>query len=857
METLVHENTPHGAPLVRHLDTFAAGIIETSTQEDADNHVEADALGTWTDTHISISRALADIAKQSSIDSSTLMELKIDDDSTRQSKVWRLSLFPFLKYPATIFGLSTSVRIWFSANAEARPLASVSMLGEAKVQVQLKCLQDVDVFLEKARLNLGIIPVIRDGDVSTNDLHQPGTMMETSSLNLASGQPIVIGKSSFCRVSKLDANFGHLALLLRDSDGTVAGHAEVSLARLSRTPDRHEKLKLHTETTKQQKPYKESPERDDLERYETALEDNPGHVADSLFEQDRIEAIQRGLNGCLRLSRQQLWQLVADAGMWDTVAKGLGALRGDSETVLPLLDLGSLASLLHLESGSLAVRQLHRALLDLVRVESIETAFEQHERGDIEKAAAGFEMDSSLQQWRPLVAIPFDQWTADHIAMLFRVCGAGERRGKPATFVSRCRVTGKYLLEREMQGSFCLEQELCSLGVLDSIVRQRLQYQISLLAKRVAARTNQDLRNELSGTDQAVMGGTVAARNATTSLDDPEGAWWASRAFGLRARKPIKRWSVSDIGRLGKLLRFAPAILSRMEAYALDGRGFVDLTRDEMRYELGLSPHEVEVLDASRKLLLIPPQVLLGSSDYLQVRVLNQHESLWEAGGPEGKLCLALHRVHTLILRPGPGLMQAVDFASRKLERRHLLPAARIWFRLLEYTPGARDAAGDETKSFSDAGAASLTAVIRKHTIDTVGDRLRRWDPLHDLVQTRTGQLRGWRYLGTTSVERGCTDECARLDLAFNTAAFTSVLASKAKAGLDSQSNDNDATSDRIEASLLLHLFFFFLHLFFFHVFIVVRVFLSVLINIVVIVIVVISIFIIFVVIAKSWVGGF
>ncbi|CAK9114225.1 Uncharacterized protein SCF082_LOCUS52921, partial [Durusdinium trenchii] len=520
-----------------------------------------------------------------------------------------------------------------------------------------------------------------------------------------------------------------------------------------------------------------------LERYENVIMEKPQQVARYLFEQERIEALRRGLNGRLVLNREVLWQTVADVGLWGTASAGLGALRANSDIELALLDNPALGATVQLDPSSLGLKQLRRALLELLRIEEIESAYEQQELGEIELAVEGIEPSLSSGEdkrsqvtLKTMVSTPLQSWSPALVAKLFAAAGAASSGARGIN------VDGAELAALELQGQHSLDEGLCALGVDDPVVRQRLEYQISLLQIRSIA------RKTVSATEDDIDGGHIAA------LEDP--CWWAGTGFGVRARKALDQWTVDDVQRFIRTLRLGHGVQERFQSYAIDGKSLQELEEEEMMNELALTSHEATVLGASIILLSRSPELGFGSSDFLKLRISNQHESVWTCKNSDNLLCLSIERVHKVILRPSQRLCALVNSVSAKRPRNANKTAVRVWYRVLEYSQVPKRVVAPTSKpgidksksnskikpsatcsSFTDAGHGSVTQIMREATCNAAkGERLTRWDPLHPLIKAQTGIVNGWRFLGTSSIERGTNEEFARLSLAFDARAVATAV---------------------------------------------------------------------------------
>jgi len=523
----------------------------------------------------------------------------------------------------------------------------------------------------------------------------------------------------------------------------------------------------------------------------------PLEVVKALLEQDRIEAVRRGLNGHLKLPRELIWKIIADLGLWDGASKHLGRLKPDSDITLPLLDEGALAASLGLSGGSLVVKQIRRGLFKLLAVPELETYFEKQLLSEAEQAAAGVKFDESgrmePQNNQCVWTKPLSSWKTEDLSHFV------QRLGGNAQKLLHAGLLGKELLELESHGSFSLAEGISSLDVGDDFISQKLQYQLSLLILR--QRENPPRRSH---------------RESITHSDLDDNPWWAGGGFGVRARKRLSNWSLEDICKFAAFLRFPETTVAKIHAFAIDGVALQELSTKEMVEELCLSKHEAEVLEAAILLLKRPPEFDLGNSGYLQLRITNDADAMSFDG--DQILCLEPDRVHTIIIRPGPLLLHAVDHASkhisRDLDQGNAKPAIRIWFRLLEYkrmeepqvssVPWRNSfmkAKHDENQSsknkirqakpkkgreasrscarFSDARAGSVTTVIREKINGDKDINLTRWDPLHKLLKNRNAIVNGWRYLVTTSIDRGLDEECARLSLCIDSTAMEAHRSSK------------------------------------------------------------------------------
>jgi len=468
---------------------------------------------------------------------------------------------------------------------------------------------------------------------------------------------------------------------------------------------------------------------------ETELLDASESISGFATQQEYLEAVRRGLGGCLSLSRENVWKVVADIGLWTTVANELGDLRTDEIVKLPLLDIEALGATVN--ATGLALKQLHRGLIDSLQIDSMESEYDAQQKLQVERVAIGEAMDNK----KGFYSTPLQLWDTSMLCRFLKCSNVD-----PSNFME-LNICGADLFQIEQQGNFALEEGLKNLGINDELARQRLQFQISL----AAIRSNS-------------FDDSFSSKTSSILLNDT--CWWAGNPFGLRVKVALQRWQVKDVVRFFRMMRFSHDALERIEGYAIDGKSLLELTPHDMTTELELEPKERELLQSSLLLLSRPPEISMGQSLYLNVRLQDHNNSIVR----DGKIVLESSCVHRITLRPGSALIHAVNSTTTT-------PAVKIWFRLMEYMEPCTKVGWNidnrnqkpmmsEAVSFSDQGCVSISSTMRQNT--NASGSLQRWDPLHPLLQTRTGIVNGWRYLGTTSAKRGVEEECARMVLSFD-----------------------------------------------------------------------------------------
>ena len=200
-------------------------------------------------------------------------------------------------------------------------------------------------------------------------------------------------------------------------------------------------------------------------------------------------------------------------------------------------------------------------------------------------------------------------------------------------------------------------------------------------------------------------------------MKDSTSAAWIQGKYGLRAAKPLEEWVVDDVCALAHALDLD---VDRFKKLALDGRDILGLELSDLERELKLDKAEQKLLMKVRRELCRPPELSLGTGEFVSFRV-ERTPHAWtckgEAAGMGGGTAESADAVfmdpahgHDIFVRPQSALRELVGVAQRVLRVR-MAKRRRAQSKCAEL-PGTTDTGG-EAAARADIEAMAKGPIVR------------------------------------------------------------------------------------------------------------------------------------------------